>query len=187
MPPAEGETMEQSKNWLEYFQPQNQVAELLDTNEETAHFGLTLTEKDAQMIVTARQNTLKAQRRVEFGTSATERLIREFCDSQYLEQDCFAETVMRLQDIFFTFRNEMMDLISDDELLHFMREQFDTVCFGDMDYLEGTVLPTFAEQVRGGYDGYKSTDGYGEYAQFDEVKRWDPELYRQVLKDLAWK
>ena len=43
--------MEQSKNWLEYFQPQNQVAELLDTNEETAHFGLTLTEKDAQMIV----------------------------------------------------------------------------------------------------------------------------------------
>ena len=81
----------------------------------------------------------------------------------------------------------MMDQISDDELLHFMREQFDTVCFGDMDYLEGTVLPTFADQVRGGYDGYKSTDGYGEYAQFDEVKRWDPELYRQVLKDLAWK
>ena len=64
--------MEQSKNWLEYFQPQNQVAELLDTNEETAHFGLTLTEKDAQMIVTARQNTLKAQRRVEFGNRETD-------------------------------------------------------------------------------------------------------------------
>ena len=178
--------MEQSKNWLEYFQPQNQVAELLDTNEETAHFGLTLTEKDAQMIVTARQNTLKAQRRVEFGTSATERLIREFCDSQYLEQDCFAETVMRLQDIFFTFRNEMMDLISDDELLHFMKEQFETICYGDLEYLEGTCLTGFAEAIRAGYRGYKESEGYGEYAQFDAVPRWDYNLYLETLKELFW-
>ena len=179
--------MDREKNWIVQFASKNQIAEILDTNEFTTEFGLMLSKEDAQMIVSSRSTILMQQRRVELGGSVTEAIIKEFCDSQYIEQDDFADDIVRLQKIFFTFKNEMMDQISDDELLHFMREQFDEPCAGDLDYLEETVLPVFAQAVRGGYDGYKATDGYGEYEQFDEVKRWDPELYMEVLRDLTWR
>ena len=43
--------------------------------------------------------------------------------------------------------------ITDDELLHLMKEQFELLCFGDLDYLEGTCLADFAQAVRAGYEG----------------------------------
>ena len=65
-----------------------------------------------------------------------------------------------------------------------MREQYENVCFGDLDYLEGTCLNIFAQAVRAGYEGYKESQGYGEYGRLDEVKRWDYELYLQALSQL---
>ena len=58
------------------------------------------------------------------------------------------------------------------------------MCFGDLGYLEGTCLRIFAEAVRAGYRGYQASEGYGEYGAFDEVKRWDRELYLEALYDL---
>ena len=81
----------------------------------------------------------------------------------------------------------MMDEITDDELLHFMREQFEEICFGDLDYLESTCLANFAQAVRAGYSGYKATAGHGEASAFDEVKRWDYDLYLETLRDLSVK
>lgn len=175
------------KDWIKQSDSKNEISVILETNEYTARFGLELSKEDAQMIVSSRKTVLRQLGRVEFGKSVTDAVIKEFCDSQYIDQNNYTETVIRLQEIFFTFKNETMDQLSDDELLHFMREQFDGVCSGDIDYLEETVLPTFAQAVRNGYDGYKATDGYGEYEKFDEVKRWDPELYQEVLRDLTWK
>ena len=81
----------------------------------------------------------------------------------------------------------MLDEISDEELLNFMKEQFETVCFGDFDYLEGTCLDIFAQAVRAGYRGYQKTGVLGEFASFDELPRWDKELYLETLRDLCWK
>ena len=114
-------------------------------------------------------------------------MIYEFCDCPYLNQEHYVETLVRLQDIFYLYKNEMLDEITDDELLHFMREQYETVCFGDLDYLEGTCLDIFAQAIRAGYRGYRVTDGRSEYGQFDEVKRWDYELYLEALQDLCWR
>ena len=61
----------------------------------------------------------------------------------------------------------MNDEITDDELLHFMKEQFDGICYGDTDYLETTCLEIFASAVRAGYDGLPASDGSGEYAKLD--------------------
>ena len=68
-------------NWLEAVVSQNQVLEVLETNQYTEKYGLTLNEEEAQMIVAERRNTLKEQKRVEFGESILPRLIYEFCDS----------------------------------------------------------------------------------------------------------
>ena len=78
----------------------------------------------------------------------------------------------------------MLDEITDDELLEFMKEQFENVCFGDFGYLEGTCLDIFAQAVRAGYSGYRETEGRGKFENFDIVKRWDRGLYLEALHNL---
>ena len=164
-----------------------QLSGILNTNQYTQKYGLALSRKDAQELMERRKQTLRETRRVEFGKGILPRIIYEFCDSDYISQSDYAKTLARLQEIFFHYKNEMMDEISDDELLHFMKEQFETICEGDLDYLEGTCLNIFAQAVRAGYDGYRASKGYGEYGKFDEVKRWDHELYLETLRELCWR
>lgn len=174
-------------NWMVLLQQQNLVAGIMKTNQTTMKYGLVLSEPEAKLIVSERDRALREQRRVEFGSGIAEKIIYEFCDSAYIDQDHYADTVIRLQEIFYLYKNEMLDEITDDELLHFMKEQFETVCFGDLDYLEGTCLNHFAQAIRAGYSGFQRSEGYGEYSKFDEVKRWDYELYLETLKDLCWR
>ena len=173
-------------NWMVLLQQQNQLAKVVETNRVTQQYGLVLSEKDAELIVAERSNALKPQRRVEFGEGIIPRIIYEFCDSDFIDQNNYVETLIRLQEIFYLYKNEMQDEISDDELLHFMREQFDQVCFGDLEYLESTCLSVFSQAIRAGYRGYEVSEGRGEYEKFDEVKRWDHELYMEVVKELFW-
>ncbi len=176
-----------SKDWMILLQQQNQLAKVMETNQATEKFGLVLSEEDARLILGERKEALREQRRVEFGEGIVPKIIYEFCDSDFIDQNNYVDIIVRLQEIFYLFKNEMMDEITDDELLHFMREQFEEICFGDLDYLESTCLANFAQAVRAGYGGYKSSQGYGEYARFDEVKRWDYELYLEALRDLCWR
>lgn len=176
-----------NKDWMVLLQQECQVKGIIETNRETARFGLELSEQDAKLILQERNRTLREQRRVEFGEGVLSRIIYEFCDSAYIDQDNYVETIIRLQEIFYLYKNEMLDEITDDELLHFMKEQFESICFGDLEYLESTCLNNFAQAVRAGYNGYKGSDGYGEYSRFDEVTRWDYELYLETLKELCWR
>ena len=82
------------------------------------------------------------------------------------------------------YKNEMEDEITDDELLRIMKDQFETLCFGDLDYLAETCLDDFAEAIRAGYRGYHNTDAKGEYAKFDKNTRWDFDLFLQALRDI---
>lgn len=174
----------EEKNWLDLMGKHILAEKLMDTNSYTERYGLCLTEEDAEMLAVSRQQVLMAQRRVEFGESILPKLIFAFCDSGYVEQENFVSTLQRLQEIFFLYKNEMEDEITDEELINFMREQFETVCFGDLDYLEGTCLELFAEAVRAGYRGFCADDGKGEFSGFDIVKRWDRDLYLAALQDL---
>lgn len=171
-------------DWMAVLQKKNQLAKIVEVNRVTEKYGLTLSEKEAELILGEKNNALKVQRRVEFGEGITPKIIYEFCDSDFIDQNNYVDTLIRLQEIFYAYKNEMQDEISDDELLHFMREQFDQVCYGDLGYLEGTCLTIFAQAIRAGYSGHKASEGYGEYGDFDEVKRWDRDLYLEALYDL---
>lgn len=173
--------------WMVLFQQQNQLAKVIETNQASAQYGLVLTEQDARLILEERKHTLQEQKRVEFGESIVPKIICEFCDSDYIDQSHYVDTIIRLQEIFFLYKNEMLDEITDEELLHLMKEQYEQICFGDLDYLESTCLANFAQAVRAGYGGYKETQGYGEASRFDEVKRWDYDLYLEALKELCWR
>lgn len=174
-------------HWMDLLQSTNQLAKVVETNQYTERFGLTLSEQDAQLILEHRKAALREQRRVEFGESIVPKIIREFCDSAYIDQENYVDTLLRLQEIFYLYKNEMNDEITDDELLHLMKEQYELLCFGDLEYLESTCLSDFAQAIRAGYNGYRETDGYGEYSRFDQQKRWDYELYLETLKELCWR
>lgn len=171
------------KEWMVLLQQQQKV-NILETNKDTLRFGLSLTKEDVELIIGERKRVLMEQKRVEFGEGIIPKIIYEFCDSNYICRDNYVDTIIRLQEIFYLYKNEMQDEITDDELLHLMKEQYEKICFGDLDYLEGTCLACFAKAVRAGYDNYRASDGLGEYSKFDEVKRWDYGLYQEALSKL---
>ncbi len=166
------------------LQRQKQFDSIIETNQTTKPFGLTISEQEAKLILEEKNHTLQEQGRIEFGTGIIPKIIYVFCDSDFVDAENYVDTIIRLQEIFYMYKNEMEDEISDDELLHFMREQFDNICFGDLEYLEGTCLAIFSQAIRAGYTGYQDTEGYGTYSALDEVKRWDYELYLEALKGL---
>lgn len=155
-------------------------------NEKTENFGLALTPEEAGMLIESRNYTLKKYQRVEFGNGILDKLIFVFCDSQYIDQDNYADTLVKLQEVFYLFKNEAKDELTDEELLNFMKEQFETVCTGDVDHLADTCLERFSRAIRAGYRGFQKSDGHKEYEQFDEEQRWDKDLYMQVVSELFW-
>jgi len=126
--------------------------ELVKTNEFSGKFGLRLSDKDIYDLIARRIDALRDTGRIELGQGILSRMIFEFCDSPYLLQDNYADTIAELQDMFYYFKNESMDLISDDELIEFMKWYFDNVCQGSLEYLSGTTLEDLCKEVRAGKD-----------------------------------
>ena len=108
-------------NWLELAADQAQVGKVMETNQYTQRYGLILKPEDAQIIVAERRNTLREQKRVEFGQGILPQLIYEFCDSGYISQSNYVETMVRLQEIFYLYKNETMDELTDNELVHLLQ------------------------------------------------------------------
>lgn len=174
-----------NENLMDLINRNVQLGNVMRSNEESERFGLSLSEEDAKLILDERKNSLKEQQRVEFGKGVINKIISVFCDSPYIDRDNYADMLIRLQDIFYLYKNETNDEMTDEELLNVMREQFDKLCFGDLDYLEGTCLADFADAVRVGYSDYQANDGYGEYDRFDVVPRWNSELFYDKLRELT--
>lgn len=119
-------------------------------NELTARYGLALSEKQMMALTERRFQALKAVGRVEFGEGILQKLIYTFCDSPYISQNNYEETLSELQDIFYYFKNESMERLSDDELLEAMKAVFDGKAQGSLEYLAGTALETLCRALRGG-------------------------------------
>ncbi len=165
---------------------QTEIEGVMYCNERSSKYGLSLTKEEALALIDSRGKSLKQEMRIEVGTSILDKLIDTFCDSQYIYQDIYLESLEKLLGIFYAFKNESQDKVNDDELLEIMREQFEYICMGDLDYLEGTCLERFTRAVRAGYRGYEQTGGRGEYNNFSEEARWDYKLYLAALREAAW-
>lgn len=128
------------------------MQELSTCNERTARFGLELSQKQMQALAEHRVNTLKNTGRIEFGEGVLKKLIYAFCDSPYITQETYEETLMDLQDSFYYFKNESMDRISDDELIEFMKTVFDGRAQGSLEYLSDISLEELCRYARKDWD-----------------------------------
>ena len=106
-------------------------------NAVSGRFGLTLTEKQIENLTRARFQALRASGRVEFGEGVLEKLVYAFCDSPYIDRQTYEQTLEALQELFYYFKNESRDSISDDELIQAMSETFNGRAQGSLDYLAG--------------------------------------------------
>lgn len=120
------------------------------SNEVTARFGLTLSEADCMLLAERRFTALQSAGRVEFCASVLPALAEAFCDSPYLEQRDYAETLGTLQDLFYELKNEAAERISDDELIVFLRAQFDGTCGGSLEALRDIALDGLCRPLRFG-------------------------------------
>ncbi|MGN0399812.1 MAG: DUF6323 family protein [Blautia sp.] len=91
----------EDKNWMELMTKQTQLVRVLETNQYTEKYGLVLSAEDAELLAEERIHCLKNEKRVEFGESILPRIIDVFCDSPYMIQNNYVETLIRLQEIFY--------------------------------------------------------------------------------------
>ncbi|MGF7004419.1 hypothetical protein M2149_002834 [Lachnospiraceae bacterium PFB1-21] len=178
--------MEMTKLYgLSLVSKEKEVHELLLRNEASRRYQLSLSETEALALVESKNQTLRKYERLELGESILGKLVDAFEDSQYLDQGNYLDTLMSLQDLFYQYKNECLDLVSDDELLEFMREQFEGICYGDLEYLGGTCLERFKEAVKAGW-GDNEERRRERYDKLTTEKRWDKDVYLDVVKELFW-
>lgn len=124
--------------WLSNLsQPRQRIdpATLERYNRRSEPYGLTLSESALQRLHLLRTEVLQQTGRIELGGGVLEKLIIAFCDSPYVVQSKYEDTLAELQELFYYFKNECRDLVTDDELLDAMRLIFNSVAHGSVEYL----------------------------------------------------
>lgn len=123
-------------------------SDLTTANNKTKEYGLVLSYEQMMRINNHRIKVLGELRRVEFGEGVIIKLIDTFCDSPYIDQENYEEMICNLQETFYYFKNESMERLSDDQLIKYMKDKFDNVCHGSVDYLASTILENFCRELR---------------------------------------
>ena len=113
---------------------------LRKTNSLSEKFGLSLSESQIASLTKARVSSLLETGRVEAGEGVLPKLIYAFCDSPFIFRDEYCQTLAALQDLFYTFRNELEDALTDDELILAMQRLFNGPAQGSLEYLENVTV-----------------------------------------------
>ena len=124
-----------------------EIVSIKKCNDYTNRYGLTLSDTQINDILQRRKEALIKTERLELRKGIIDKLIKEFCDSPYIDQENYVSTLNELIDIFYEYKNETMDLITDDELIKFMKKSFDGIAGGDLEYLTSTAMHRLKENL----------------------------------------
>lgn len=114
------------------------AGELAKSNRVTRKFGLTLSPAQAEMLARMQTEALRETGRIELGGGILKKLALAFCDSPFIQSENWADTLARLQTIFYELKNETGDRVGDDELIFRMAARFNGAAGGFLDALEST-------------------------------------------------
>lgn len=115
---------------------------LLSCNQMTAKYGLMLTKQQALALMETRGEALQKNGRIEIGNEVITKLIAAFCDSPYITEQNYEDTLHRLIDIFYGLKNDTDDRIGDDKLISCMKNTFNGKCHGAVELLTDELLAT---------------------------------------------
>lgn len=125
------------------------IDRLLAQNQVTAAYGLTLSRAQAISLLQSHHRALNRAGRLSFGGGILDPIIALFHASPYLTKDNYADTLAELVSLFYDFKNETMDLVSDDALLDWMKTAFDGGCAGSITLL-AQALDALSRHIRNG-------------------------------------
>lgn len=103
-------------------------------------FGLTLTAEQTHALTEHHFAALKESGRVEFGSGILSTIIYAFCDSPFLSEKDYAQTLAELEDDFYYLKNEQNDELPDDELVDSMKQTFDGPAHGSLQRMMELLL-----------------------------------------------
>ena len=121
---------------------------LLFYNDESIKYGLVLTKEQAIRLLETKDEELRYNGRLEFGEGVIGKLITAFCDSPYMNRQNYSQTLERLVEIFYYYKNETDGQLSDDELIDYMKTFFNGSCEGSLELLESRELDGLARALR---------------------------------------
>ena len=112
-----------------------QENEILDLNEKSQVYGLTLNKEDVKEIINSRDNTLKNYGRIELDIGITKMIIENLYKSQYTDKDDYVYAINDLHEVFYYLKNETLDQISDIEIIDIIDEAYNN-CSGRVDIVQ---------------------------------------------------
>ena len=112
-----------------------QENEILDLNEKSQVYGLTLNKEDVKEIINSRDNTLKNYGRIELDIGITKMIIENLYKSQYTDKDDYVYAINDLHEVFYYLKNETLDKISDIEIIDIIDEVYNN-CSGRIDIVQ---------------------------------------------------
>ena len=142
--------------------------ELRKCNEISERYGLTLTETQIQSLVQSRFDALRFTGRMELGGDILPKLIYAFCDSPHISRIDYSGTLAALQELFYTFKNESEDAMSDDELMEAMKRCFNGKAQGSLEYLENLSISDLYRALTGNSDDEDDDDDSDDEDGYDE-------------------
>jgi len=138
-----------------------QVNKVLECNNRSLDFGLTLTQKQVEQILETRDQALQTNQRIEFQSTIIEDIIEEFMDSQFITKYNYAEIIEGLIEIFYYYKDATEEYnLSDEEIIHYLKVAYDGVCQGSLDSLYEEQLSKLIDSISQNLDIYEGTD-YG--------------------------
>lgn len=153
------------------LQNKQTVLQLHNCNDVSVRYGLQLSEPEMQQLVENRRDALEKCGRIEFGGGVIQKIIMEFMDSPYLIQDNYVSTLMELQECFYYFKNESLEILPDDELIKLMKKYYDEICHGSIELLQSSMLENHCRDIR--YESNKYRDSCGYEDNYIDFLDWD--------------
>lgn len=121
-------------------QKEIRLNEILEMNQESRQYGLSLSADQASAVISVRNQVLKSYGRIELDISVTKKIIKEFQSSPHILQEDYVEALNTLHEIFYHMKNVTDDRIGDDELIEMIRDSFENTCEGSLELLVGKGL-----------------------------------------------
>ena len=149
---------------LSLYQAQLMAAaqQLSRLNEVSERYGLTLTDAEIQTLAKAHLETLQTTGRLELGESLLPRLAYAFCDSPYINRSEYLDTLLALQELFYTFKNECDDALTDEELIEALRKVFNRKAHGSLSYLENLTVSDLYRALNGSAEDREDEEAFDD-------------------------
>lgn len=125
---------------------------LTDLNYRTGQYGLVLTDKEIDKVVSARSKALRDNGRIEFGVGILPVIAEEICSSLFVNRKNYADVICYLVDVFFAVKTAVCDGIADRDLIRLMKDYYENreqLSYGEGRERDIELLVRYAEMETG--------------------------------------